>query len=53
MRFSIVTVCTLAGLSAASPLSQLNQRADVVSLLTDLYSTVQVYTGAISTLATF
>ena len=50
MRFSIVSICALAGLSAAGPLGQLNKRADVVSFLTDLYANIQVYTGAISML---
>lgn len=49
MRFSIATVAALAGLSLASPVTHLNKRADAISLLTDLYATVQVYTGAIST----
>lgn len=49
MRFSIATVCALAGLSVAGPVGNVNKRADAVSLLTDLYATVQVYTGAIST----
>ncbi|CAI6258427.1 unnamed protein product [Periconia digitata] len=48
MRFSAFSVCALAGLSAAGPLGDLNRRADVVSLLTDLYANVQVYTGAIN-----
>ncbi|KAF2847416.1 hypothetical protein T440DRAFT_196968 [Plenodomus tracheiphilus IPT5] len=53
MRFSIATVFALAGLSVAGPVGQVTKRADAVSLLTDLYATVQVYTGAINaTLAT-
>ncbi|KAK7190775.1 hypothetical protein DPSP01_006621 [Paraphaeosphaeria sporulosa] len=53
MRFSVATTVALAGLSAASPLGDLNRRADVVSVLSDLYANVQVYTGAINaTLAT-
>ncbi|KAL6703642.1 hypothetical protein ACN47E_009416 [Coniothyrium glycines] len=53
MRFSVATVFALAGLSVAGPVGQVNKRADAVSLLTDLYATVQVYTGAINaTLAT-
>ena len=46
MRFSHFSVFALSGLSIASPV--LSKRADAVSLLTDLYATVQVYTGAIS-----
>ena len=46
MRFSHFSVFALSGLSIASPV--LSKRADVVSLLTDLYASVQVYTGAIS-----
>lgn len=49
MRFSLFTALTLTGLSIASPVAPLSKRADAVSLLTDLYATVQVYTGAIST----
>jgi hypothetical protein len=49
MRFSVATVVALAGLSIASPVGEVNKRADAVSLLSDLYATVQVYTGAIST----
>lgn len=46
MRFSHFSIFALSGLSIASPV--LSGRADAVSLLTDLYATVQVYTGAIS-----
>jgi outer membrane lipoprotein-sorting protein len=49
MRFSVATVFALAGLSIAGPVGQATKRADAVSLLSDLYATVQVYTGAIST----
>ncbi|ORX99299.1 hypothetical protein BCR34DRAFT_606670 [Clohesyomyces aquaticus] len=53
MHFSLAAVVALSGLSIASPLAQVNHRADAVSLLTDLFATVQVYTGAINaTLAT-
>jgi hypothetical protein len=47
MRFSHLTVFALSGLSLASPV--VTKRADVQSLLTDLFATVQTYTGAIST----
>lgn len=47
MRFSSLSVLLLSGLSIASPV--VSKRADAVSLLTDLYATVQIYTGAIST----
>jgi hypothetical protein len=46
MRFSHFSVFALSGLSMASPV--VTKRADAVSLLTDLYATVQIYTGAIS-----
>ncbi|KAJ4311269.1 hypothetical protein N0V94_008026 [Neodidymelliopsis sp. IMI 364377] len=46
MRFSHFSVFALSGLSIASPV--LSKRADVTSLLTDLYATVQIYTGAIN-----
>jgi hypothetical protein len=46
MRFSHFSVFALSGLSIASPV--VTKRADTLSLLTDLYATVQVYTGAIS-----
>ncbi|CAO2647787.1 Nn.00g087090.m01.CDS01 [Neocucurbitaria sp. VM-36] len=46
MRFSHFSVLALSGLSIASPV--LLKRADAVSLLTDLYATIQVYTGAIN-----
>ncbi|KAF2877049.1 hypothetical protein BDV95DRAFT_534458 [Massariosphaeria phaeospora] len=46
MRFSHFSVLALSGLSIASPV--LSKRADAVSLLTDLYATVQIYTGAIN-----
>lgn len=46
MRFSMLSVLLLSGLSTASPV--VSKRADAVSLLTDLYATVQIYTGAIS-----
>jgi hypothetical protein len=49
MRFSVATVFALAGLSIAGPVGQATKRTDAVSLLSDLYDTVQVYTGAIST----
>lgn len=46
MRFSHFSLFALSGLSIASPV--VTKRADTLSLLTDLYATVQVYTGAIS-----
>ncbi|KAH3955309.1 hypothetical protein HBI56_014290 [Parastagonospora nodorum] len=54
MRFSNLAVFALTGLTIASPVaSKRDTNADVVSLLTDLYATVQTYTGAINaTLAT-
>lgn len=42
----MLSVVALSGLSLASPV--LDRRADAVSLLTDLYATIQTYTGAIS-----
>ena len=48
MRFSIAAVVALVGLSAAGPVAQINKRADAVSVLTELYATVQIHTGAIS-----
>ncbi|KAF2627075.1 hypothetical protein BU25DRAFT_491586 [Macroventuria anomochaeta] len=46
MRFSHFSTFALSGLSIASPV--LSKRVDAVSLLTDLYATVQIYTGAIN-----
>lgn len=46
MRFSYFSVLALGGLSIASPV--VSKRADAASLLTDLFATVQIYTGAIS-----
>ncbi|KAF1923730.1 uncharacterized protein M421DRAFT_405023 [Didymella exigua CBS 183.55] len=46
MRFSHFSIIALSGLSMASPVVQ--KRADVVSLLTGLYATVQTYTEAIN-----
>jgi hypothetical protein len=46
MRFSHFSLLALSSLSIASPV--LSKRADAISLLTDLYATVQIYTGAIS-----
>ncbi|KAJ4336458.1 hypothetical protein N0V95_008598 [Ascochyta clinopodiicola] len=46
MRFSQFSIFALSGLSIASPV--LSKRADAVGLLTDLYATVQTYTGAIN-----
>ncbi|KAF2704454.1 hypothetical protein K504DRAFT_485059 [Pleomassaria siparia CBS 279.74] len=51
MRFSYVSVIALVTSAIASPV--LERRADAVSILTDLYATIQTYTGAINaTLAT-
>ena len=51
MRFSHLAVFALSGLSLASPVVQQKRQesSSVESLLTDLFATVQVYTGAIST----
>lgn len=50
MRFSSLALFALTGLSLGTPiLSKRDTNADVVTLLTDLYATVQIYTGAIST----
>jgi hypothetical protein len=46
MRFAHFSLFALSGLAIASPV--VTKRADAVSLLTDLYATVQTYTGAIS-----
>ena len=46
MRFSHFSLLVLGSLAIASP--TVSKRADAVSLLTDLYATVQIYTGAIS-----
>ena len=47
MRFSLFTpLLALSGLSIASPV--VAKRADTLSLLNDLYATVQIYTGAIN-----
>lgn len=46
MRFSYFSVLALSGLSIASPV--LTKRANAISLLNDLFDTVQIYTGAIS-----
>ena len=49
MRFSHFSIFALSGLALASPVVQKRDtQADVASLLTDLYATVQIYTGAIS-----
>lgn len=47
MRFANFSVFALAGLSIASPV--VTKRADAISILENLYATVQTYTGAIST----
>ncbi|KAH7086168.1 hypothetical protein FB567DRAFT_593120 [Paraphoma chrysanthemicola] len=46
MRFSHFSLLALSGLSIASPI--VSKRADAISLLEDLYATVQIYTGAIN-----
>ncbi|KAH7079867.1 hypothetical protein BKA63DRAFT_562584 [Paraphoma chrysanthemicola] len=46
MRFSHFSLLALSGLSIASPI--VSKRADAISLLEDLYATVQTYTGAIN-----
>ncbi|KAJ4340912.1 hypothetical protein N0V87_002266 [Didymella glomerata] len=49
MRFSHFSIFALSGLALASPVVQKRDtQADVASLLTDLYATVQIYTGAIN-----
>ncbi|KAI4675623.1 uncharacterized protein J4E88_007656 [Alternaria novae-zelandiae] len=50
MRFSHLAVFALSGLSLASPVVQQKRQesSSVESLLTDLFATVQVYTGAIN-----
>ncbi|KAI4707309.1 hypothetical protein J4E89_007835 [Alternaria sp. Ai002NY15] len=50
MRFSHFAVFALSGLSLASPVVQQKRQesSSVESLLTDLFATVQVYTGAIN-----
>jgi hypothetical protein len=49
MRFSHLAVFALSGLSLASPVvQQKRQESSVESLLTDLFATVQIYTGAIN-----
>jgi len=53
MRFSTFFFVALSGVSLASPIVQEKRQSAEVSvqtLLTDLYATVQVYTGAISML---
>ena len=50
MRFSHISLLALTGFTIASPVVQKRDtQSDVVNLLTDLYATVQTYTGAIST----
>ncbi|KAH7411724.1 hypothetical protein DE146DRAFT_627763 [Phaeosphaeria sp. MPI-PUGE-AT-0046c] len=46
MRFANFSVLALTGLSIASPV--VTKRADAVSILENLYATVQTYTGAIN-----
>ena len=49
MRFSHLSLLALTGLSIASPVvPKRDAQSDVVNILTDLFSTVQIYTGAIS-----
>jgi hypothetical protein len=48
MRFSHISLFALTGLSLASPVVKRDSASTVVDLLTDLYATVQTYTGAIS-----
>ncbi|KAI4637361.1 hypothetical protein J4E83_000177 [Alternaria metachromatica] len=50
MRFSHLAVFALSGLSLASPVvrQKRQESSSVESLLTDLFATVQVYTGAIN-----
>lgn len=54
MRFSNFFLLALGGVSLATPVAlEKRQSAEtsVQTLLTDLYATVQIYTGAISTFA--
>ncbi|KAH8719220.1 hypothetical protein GQ44DRAFT_623987 [Phaeosphaeriaceae sp. PMI808] len=46
MRFSGISILALSSFSLANPV--LSKRADAVSLLNDLYTAVQIYTGAIN-----
>jgi hypothetical protein len=48
MRFSHFSLLALTGLSLASPVAKRDSASTVADLLTDLYATVQTYTGAIS-----
>jgi hypothetical protein len=48
MRLSHFSLFALTGLSLASPVVKRDSASTVVDLLTDLYATVQTYTGAIS-----
>jgi hypothetical protein len=48
MRFSHFSLLALTGLSLASPVVKRDSASTVADLLTDLYATVQTYTGAIS-----
>ncbi|KAF1938830.1 hypothetical protein EJ02DRAFT_382926 [Clathrospora elynae] len=46
MRFAHLSVFALSGLSIASPV--VTKRSNAISLLTDLYATVQIHTSAIN-----
>jgi len=46
MRVSFISILALSGLSVASPV--LDRRADALSVLNDLFATIQTYTGAIN-----
>jgi hypothetical protein len=48
MRFSYFVTLALSGLAIASPVAVVQKRADAVAMLNDLFSQIQVYTGAIS-----
>jgi hypothetical protein len=48
MRISYLSTLFLGGLAIASPAPAIARRADAVSILTDLFATIQTYTGAIS-----
>lgn len=48
MRIAFLSILALSGLSLTSASPVLDRRADAISILTDLYATIQTYTGAIS-----
>jgi hypothetical protein len=48
MRLSHFSLLALTSLSLASPVIKCDSTSSILDLLTDLYATVQIYTGAIS-----